>query len=319
MVDMPGQQAVLPVRLERRAVERPGVSWWFRLKYGIVRAFLWGWARCFSLTGLYRFGQFFGFCEYVVNYKRRARFGRKLGEIYGDDITSAEARKRTIRFFMRTRCDKLLYLIFDKLPREKILKRIRFHHRDILDRELARGKGVYVTMSHHGSHHVAALLSALLGYKTAGVRDRNEGSLRRYIQEKYAETFPEFRAIRLFYADSFPRDLYRCLREGYMLASALDVARDRGERLRTIPVKIFGRERRFLTGTMQIALRCGSSIIPGFVISRRNYYYRLVVLDPLTDPDKATDEESILADVMQKYANHIEEHMKAYPCHVSGF
>ena len=95
---MAGQQAVLSTRLERRTAERPGVSWWFRLKYGIVRAFLWGWARCFSLTGLYKFGQFFGFCEYLVNYKRRARFGRKLGEIYGDDITSAEARRRTIRF-----------------------------------------------------------------------------------------------------------------------------------------------------------------------------------------------------------------------------
>ena len=174
-------------------------------------------------------------------------------------------------------------------------------------------------MSHTGSHHVAMLLCALLGYKVVGVRDRNEGPLRRYIQERYAATFPEYREIRLFYADSFPRDLYRCLREGYMLASALDVARDRGGRLRTVPVKIFGRERQFLTGTMQIALRCGSSIIQGFVISRKNFYFRLEVLPRLIDPEEASDEPAFLADVMQRYASHIEEHVLAYPCHLSGF
>ena len=319
MADMPSQQAVLALQLERQSAAGSSVSAWSRLKHGLVRGFLWGWARCFSLTGLYQFGQFFGFCEYLINFKRRARFNRKLGEIFGDTLTGAEARRHTIRFFIRTRCDKLFYLIFDKLPREKILKRIRFHRRETLDRELARGRGVYVTMSHHGSHHVAMLLCALLGYKVAGVRDRNEGPLRRYIQERYAATFPEYREIRLFYADSFPRDLYRCLQEGYVLASALDVARDRGQRLRTVPVKIFGRQRQFLTGTMQIALRCRSPILQGFVISRKNFYFRLEVLPPLTDPEKDGDRPPVLAEVMQRYADHIAEHVLAYPCHLSGF
>ena len=62
---------------------------------------------------------------------------------------------------MRIRCDKLFYLIFDKLPREKILNRVRFFGQEVLDEALQRGHGAYVTLSHYGSHHVAGLLMAL--------------------------------------------------------------------------------------------------------------------------------------------------------------
>lgn len=301
--------------------ERPpaAVSVWLRLKFGLVRGFLWAWARCFSLTGLYQLGQVFGTCEYLINYKRRARFRGRLREIFGEDISRREIRRHTLRFFTRTRCDKLFYLIFDKLPREKILRRIKFPGKEMVERELGREKGAYIAMSHNGAHHVAWLLCALMGYKLAGVRDRNEGASRRYIQERYAETFPELRRVRMLYSDAFPRELFRCLRDGYMLASALDVDRDRGEHLRTLPVRMFGRERRFLTGTMQIALRCGSPILQAFVVSRKNFYFRLEVVGPLVDPEHVADEPALLGEVMQRYADNIEAHVRAHPCHLSGF
>jgi lauroyl/myristoyl acyltransferase len=219
---------------------------------------------------------------------------------------------------MRTRCDKLFYLIFDKLPREKILKRVRIPELGLVDRELKRGRGMYLAMSHNGSHHVAWLLAALMGYKAAGVRDRNEGASRRYIQERYAETFPELREMRMLYADTFPRELYRCLKEGYILASALDVTRDRGERLRRMPVMMFGKERQFLTGTLQIALRCRSPVVQAFVVSRKNFYFRVELIGPLVEPDTSVDEPEVLAEVMQRYADNIQEHVRAYPCHLSG-
>jgi len=293
------------------------IGWWVRTKYALVRAFLWGWARCFSLKGLYLFGQFFGTCEYLVNHKRRRRFRQRLAVIYGDALTPGLVRRATRRHFMRIRCDKLFYLIFDKLPREKILNRVRFFGQDVLDEALKRGHGAYVALSHHGSHHVAGLLMALMGYRVAGVRDRNEGPLRKYVQEKYAETFPEFRAIRVFFADSFPRDLYRCFEEGYILGSAPDIEHERGPHLKTAPVEIFGQKREFLTGPLRIALRCGAPILQGFVVSRRNFYFRLIVQGPLVDPDAAHDDPGTLAAALQTYATNVESHVRAFPCHIS--
>jgi lauroyl/myristoyl acyltransferase len=291
-----------------------------RLKFMVVRGFLYAWARCFSLSGLYLFGQFFGTCEWLLKYNGRRRFRQRLEQIYGkslDDRDRSFVRRASWRHFTRIRCDKLFYLIFDKLPKEKILKRIKFHDRHIVDAALAHNKGVYACLSHYGSHHVLVLLAALLGYKCAGVRDRNEGALRRYVQEKYEETFPEFRSMRMFFADTYPRDIYRCFQEGYIVATALDVSRDRGSHLRTASVDMFGQKREFLTGTMQIALRCGAPVLQGFVISRKNFYFRIVVKGPLVDPASPPNDAATLQAAMQQYADNIAAHVLEYPCHIA--
>ena len=295
----------------------PIVSLIDRAKFMIVRAFLYAWASCFSLKGLYLFGRFFGTCEWVINHRRRRRFSARLRHIHGGDISKRELRRHGRQYFQRVRCDKLYYLIFDKLPKEKILKRIKFHHREILDEALSHDKGVFVALSHCGSHHVAGLLMALLGYKIAGVRDRNEGALRRYVQDKYAETFPEIRAIRLFFADAFPRDLFRCFEDGYVVASAMDVDRTRGKHLKTAPVRIYGHEKQFLTGPLQIALRCGAPVIQGFVISKKNFYFHLVPTRLLGPSQGGKENAELLADTLQNYANHIEQHVRECPDHIS--
>ncbi len=288
-----------------------------RVKFVVARTFLIGWARCFSLKGLYLFGQLFGTCEWLIDFRRRRRFANRLRAVLGQDLSGGYVRRMTLRYFRRVRCDKMVYLIFDKLPREKILKRCKFHGREHLDEALKRGKGVYVTMAHFGAHHVSGLLMALAGYRVAGVRDRREGALRRYMQQRYAESFPEFRAIKVFFADAFPRDLYRCFRSNHVLGTALDVDRQRGVNLRTERVKMFGEAGDFLTCGMRIVRRCGSAIVQGFRVSPKNYSFRLVVSGPLVDPDSQRDEPAVLARVMQKYADGVERQIRAYPCHMS--
>jgi lauroyl/myristoyl acyltransferase len=198
------------------------------------------------------------------------------------------------------------------------MRRIRFHGRQYLDEGLQRGCGAYVMLSHHGSHHVAALLMALLGYRCAGVRDRNEGAIRVYVQEKYVKTFPEFAAVRLLYADSFPREIYRCFQENRVVGSALDVGRLRGMTLKTCPVRIFGQQREFLTGPLQVALRCRATILQGFVVSRPNFYVRLIVHPPLYVPrDNEPESPELIAELMQRYADGIEAHVREHPDHLS--
>ncbi len=310
-------EAVRPCEARRYLPERR-VGWLSRAKFGLVRWFLRLWVRAFSLRGLFCLGQYFGTAEYLINFKRRARYRRELRRVFPEGLPPGRQNEIVLRYFRRTRCDKLFYLIFDLLPREKILRRIRFHGREHLDAGLARGCGVYVMLSHHGSHHVAGLLMALLGYRCAGVRDPHEGALRVYIQQKYAETFPEFAAIRLLYTDSFPREIYRCFQENRVVGTALDVGRPRGASLKTCPVEIFGQRREFLTGTLQIALRSRATIVQGFVVSRKNFYFQLVVR-PLYVPRGAGDDRrpELIAELMQKYADGIAAHVREHPDHLS--
>lgn len=278
------------------------------------------WTRAFSLRGLYLLGRFFGTIEYLINFKRRRRYRLQLRRVFPERVGGSREKAIVLEYFRRTRCDKMFYVIFDRLPRDKIMRRIKFQGRKHLDAALARGRGIYVMLSHHGSHHVAGLLMALLGYKCAGIRDRNEGASRVYIQRKYAETFPEFADIRLLYADSFPRDIYRCFRENRVVGSALDVSRVRGVNLKTCPVRIFGEKREFLTGTVQIATRCGATIAQAFVVSRPNFYFRLIVRPPVLVPGEeqdGADSPERVAELMQQYADGIEAHVREHPDHLS--
>jgi lauroyl/myristoyl acyltransferase len=301
-----------------RAALKP-LGWPTRAKFALVRGFLVAWVRVFSLKGLYLLGLWFGTVEYWINFRRRGRYRSELRRVFLEPLGSSRERRIIRDYFRRTRCDKLYYLIFDRLPREKIMRRIRFQGRPYLDEALERGHGVYVMLSHHGSHHVAGLLMALLGYRCAGVRDRNEGAIRMYVQERYAETFPEYRAIRILYADSFPRDIFRCFQENRVVASALDVGRIRGATLKTCPVQVFGETRDFLTGTLQIALRCRATICQAFVVSRSNFYFRLIVHPPfhVAGDEEPPDSPELVQRLMQQYADGIAEHMRQHPDHLS--
>lgn len=300
--------------------KEPEVGALARLKYELVRGFLWAWVKCFSLRGLYLLGTAFAVCEWLVNYKRRRRFKKHLKTGFGRGtrvIDRATARRACLQHFIRTRCDKLFYLIFDKLPREKILSRVRFPREADLADAVKDGKGIYVCLSHIGSHHVLALIMALKGYRVAGVRDPNEGAMRRYVQRKYEETFPEFRAVRLLYSNMYPRDVYRCLQEGYILGSTLDIGRERGAHLRLVTAEMFGKPRDFLAGPVQIALRCRAPVYQAFVVSRPSFYFDIILKGPLADPRTAEDTPETLKAIVQAYADNIAEHLAEHPDHIS--
>jgi lauroyl/myristoyl acyltransferase len=297
------------------AKDRP-LSGFVRLKLTLTRAALSGVARMVGLDGLYRLVSAFAVLEWVVGFSRRRRFKALMVRLFPDGPSTAHSARASRQFFIRTRCDKVFYLIFDRIPRDEILSRITMPQHAAFDADLARGRGIYVALCHLGAHHVAGLAMCLLGYDTAGVRDRNEGPARRYIQHLYAKKFEELSRIRIFFSDAFPRDLYRALRDNCVLGSALDVDRKREPHLKRAAVQIFGEQRHYLTGTMQIAMRCGSPIYLGLVISHPGFRYELVT-KPMHPGTDGSEDPELLQSLMQQYATHIEEFARAYPHHVS--
>ncbi len=290
---------------------------WQRFSFGAMRALLGGLTTLFGLRGLYLIGQGFGTLEWLVNYKRRRKFRHSLKTVCGDALAPSERRRRARRFFMRTRCDKILYLIFDKLPRELAVGRFEIRGRELLDRALEGGRGCFVALSHYGAHHVGGMLLSLNGYQVAGVRDPNEGAIRRYVQNLLARRYVELRQVRYISADAYPREIYRCFEGGCVLGAALDVRRVRDERRRTVRVRLFGQECDFVVGTALIAARCGAQMLQGFVVSEKDFRYRLDLLGPLMADPAEADSPERLQGIMQTYADNIESYLGRYPDHLS--
>lgn len=286
------------------------------LRIRFVRFMLVAVLRCFTLTGLYLLGCLFAIGEYVVDFRRRRRVHAKLSEYFKDEATPAFRRRYALRYFMRVRCDKMFYTIMDRIPRDKIVNRVELTGIQNIDDGLEQGRGVYVALCHFGSHHIAGLLMALLGYELAGVRDGKESAVRRYIQYRYTETFPEIRRMKMFAANSFPRGIYRHLQQNKIVASLLDAARKRGEHTKTEPVLLFGEERDVLIGPLQIAIRCDSVMLQGFIVSKPYYRYEVVVTPPLIDRQPDSDEPEVIREILKQYAAGVEDFARRNPDHL---
>ena len=292
------------------------IPWFTVFRIAAVRKFLMGWSHVFGMKGLYLLGQFFGTCEFLVDYNRRGRVLRKLRELFGDYFTPRQRLAHARRYFMRIRCDKMFYTIMDRIPRGKLMNRIKLINREYIDDGLARGKGIYVALCHFGSHYIAGLMMTLLGYEVSGLRDPKESPVRRYIQDKYRETFPEVARMQVFPANSFPRGVYRCLQRNTIVASLIDPDRKRSDSAKWTTVRMFGEERELLAGPLQIAFRCGATTLQGFVVSRKNFYYQLIVMPPLIEPGQERDDETTIQLVAQRYAASVEEFARAHPDHM---
>ncbi len=266
-----------------------------------------------GLRGLYRFGRLFGTVEWLINYKRRRRFARALQSLSCDGATGHHKPSAARAYFMRSRCDKIFYLILDRLSRERAVSLYTITNKDWLDEAVSQGRGVYLALSHNGDHHIGAMFMSLLGYKVAGVRDRHEGGLRRFVLDRFDQRYPEFRRARYLFADSYPRDIYRCLQDGYVLASAMDVGRIRGNPRGIVELTMFGEKRPFLSGPLRVAVRCGVPVIQGFVISEPDFHYRLELVEKLIDPENSNGKEADILGALTVYASNIETKIRGMP------
>ncbi len=291
-----------------------GVTLWDRVSFSLARSTVRGLARLLTLDGLYWFGKWFATLEWLINYKRRRRFGKTLKRILGD-VSTSERRRHTRNHFIRTRCDKLFYLIFDRLSPEETSERFTIVNRPLIDDALARGGGVYVALSHLGAHHVAGQMMVSLGYRVAGVRDAREGAMRRFVQDKYAKRNKD--RVRYFFTDTFPREIYRCFEDNFVVGSAIDVSRVRGDHQKAIEATIWDTKRPVLVGPMRIALRCGAPVLQGFIISRPGFRYVFEVRGPLVDGNVDGRTPAALEDAVATYARNVESFGQEYPCHVS--
>jgi len=283
-----------------------------------MRAVLFVLARTLTLGGLYHVGRAFATCEWLINYKRRGRVHRQVAFVLGPGARRWRRWYAGWRHFVRTRTDKMIYLILDLLQPQQLLERFTVRDRQLLDESLGRGRGMYMALSHLGSHHLVLSLLTALGYeKMAGVRDAKMGAAWRFVQHKHEQT-GRYR-VEYFFSSSFPRGIFRRLHENYLVGSLIDVQGNRGEHLKTIEAPIFGLRQEFLAGPLQIALRCGSPVVQTFVVSKPYFRYEVQFAGPLIDPDKEEESPEVLARAVREYAANVEGFARRYPCHISRY
>jgi len=325
---MTSHSPALPSRVDEAPPDHPKITAWEYVSYTMLCAVFRGLVAVVGVSGLHRLASAFGTLEWLINRKRRRRFHAALRQLgvapasNGSKHPTApkEARatpSETRRYFVQTRYDKILFLLLDTLPPDRARSLFRFDGKAAFDEALAQGRGLYLALSHHGPHHILAIFFSLCGYPTLAVRDRHESALRRFVRWRFDRCYPDRVRPRWFYSDAFPRELYRWLRKGHVVASTMDVARVHQANRKTEEVTIFGEARTFVSGPLRVAIRCGSPVVQGFVTPDRRYGYRFEIVERLFDPESGETEEEAVSRAMRLYAANVERYLRETPSLIS--
>ena len=122
-------------------------------------------ASVLPLPVLFVFGEFLGFCAWIVlgNYRHLAQ--RNIAIAFGREKSPRELRRLVRRHFQRLGGNLLCSIKLGVMPLEKIAARIEAENLDIIHRQLRAGRPVVVILSHLSNWELFAhIMPKYIGY-----------------------------------------------------------------------------------------------------------------------------------------------------------
>jgi len=122
-------------------------------------------ASALPLPVLFVFGEFLGFCAWIVlgNYRHLAQ--RNIAIAFGREKSPRELRRLVRRHFQRLGGNLLCSIKLGVMPLEKIAARIEAENLDIIHRQLRAGRPVVVILSHLSNWELFAhIMPKYIGY-----------------------------------------------------------------------------------------------------------------------------------------------------------
>jgi heptosyltransferase-2 len=122
-------------------------------------------ASALPLPLLFVFGEFFGFCAWIIlgNYRRLAQ--RNVTIAFGNEKSPRQLRRLVRRHFQRLGANLLCSVKLTGMPLEKMATRIEAENLDFIHRELRAGRPVVLILSHLANWELFAhILPKYIGY-----------------------------------------------------------------------------------------------------------------------------------------------------------
>jgi heptosyltransferase-2 len=139
-------------------------------------------ASALPLSVLFVFGEFLGFCAWIVlgNYRHLAQ--RNIAIAFGSEKSPRELRRLVRRHFQHLGGNLLCSIKLGVMPLEKIAARIEAENLDLIHRQLRAGRPVVVILSHLSNWELFAhIMPKYIGYVRNGTIYQRLGN--RFIDE----------------------------------------------------------------------------------------------------------------------------------------
>lgn len=212
--------------------------------------------------------------------RRTARCSLALA--YGDTI-SIQEKRRILRACFRNLGRTLFeFMTWPRLDREGILARVDFENLELMDRALARGRGVLAVTGHIANWELLAAGFAATGRPLAVVVRPLDNPL----LDAWVERFRTDKGMAVIPRGAALRGGMRALKAGSVLAFVMDQNAAR----HGIFVPLFGTEAATVRGPAELALKYGAPIILCHSRREKKGRHRLVFVEEIV-PSQARDRE----------------------------
>lgn len=262
--------------------------------------------RYISQRHLYAFARKIGYLGYILDNRHRHIAFNGLTQAFEKEKKPSQIRRivKDCFIFIAKASAELLFIV-DR-P-HFVRKNFEIIGKEIIDRALAKGKGVILVSAHFGNFPLMLVRLSLEGYKTSVI-------MRPMKDQRVEDLFEAERArldIDTIY--SIPRkscveNAIRSLRKNRLLFIPLDQNFGTGG----VYVDFFGRKAATATGPVVLARRTGAVILPCFIIRQKDDTHKIFFEHPLDLKKGRTDTETILINI-QKLTDIIESYIRRYP------
>ena len=197
-------------------------------------------------------------------------------------------------------------------PARWLERHLEFNGRQHLHNAAGQGKGVILVSGHLSNPEAPFQALEAMGLEAATLveplRNRRRMDALQSLRHRKGRKNPEASPPRFLPADmNGIRAAMTLLRRGGVVA----ILSDRDVQRRGLCVPFAGRQARFPSGAVDLALRTQAALIPTYIVRRRNDTFRVTFLPPLTlsrSDNRALDVRSNLAGLMRTLEVPIREH-----------
>lgn len=247
-----------------------------------------------------------------VNYwisgsKKRKKIRKNISKVFGD-----ERSKRILKNIFRNHSRNVLELIkYPQLDQEKIAPHLEFKHKEIIDKESEKGRGLVLMTAHFGAKQFLQIALGLNGFNMTQVNyhmGRHElTAVQKKISQKNRKRIEKSMPINFISAKSFLRPIFRLLDNGEIIIIAGDgTGQKRHMDKSFVEFEFLGKSVLFPTNIVPLARKAKVKIIPVFVVRQKSKHI-IIFEKPLDIKEKSRTV------AVRQYVELLEGYIRNYP------
>jgi len=242
--------------------------------------------------------------QYFFSTKDRASVAQNLGIITKKD--DRECQKLARRVFRNFGLYLVDFFRMSNLSVEDVKKRIKVEGIENVDGVLKRDKGGIILTCHIGNWEMGGVAMAMLGYDISAVvlnhKHKNINDF--FIKQR------EEKGLKVIPIDYSMKRCISVLRKKGLLA----LVGDRDFTNNGIVMDFFGMRASIPKGPAMFSLKTNSPIIPGMLVRRNSFNYKLIFDTPIELKETpGMDKDEIIKDASKKFVSVMEKNISAYP------